>query len=95
MVYIIIKKFYWKKKNPKISLQTLQKNKAQGGLAAPNFQHYYLASQLQYFCKWIKGDNPQNPWLELEQTECKEITISDLPSFTKKKKSNRTIFLRT
>lgn len=79
-----ISKFYWENKNPKISLQKLQKNKAQGGLAAPNFLHYYSASHLQYLCKWIRYDTTQNPWLELEQAECKDIAISDLPSLTKK-----------
>lgn len=35
------KKFYWKKKKPRIKLTTLQKPKTQGAC-----QHYYLASQL-------------------------------------------------
>ncbi len=75
----IITKFYWKNKPPRIKLTTLQKPKTQGGLAAPNFHHYYLANQLQYIYKWIHPHQSDKAWLNIEQTFCKTIPISDLP----------------
>ena len=77
-----IGKFYSKNKQAKISLTTLQKNKPEGGLEAPNFMHYYLANQLQYLTKWIHPHEEYNSWLELEQLDCNHIKLSDLPFIT-------------
>ena len=77
-----IGKFYSKNKQAKISLTTLQKNKPEGGLEAPNFMYYYLANQLQYLTKWIHPHEDYNSWLELEQLDCNHIKISDLPFIT-------------
>lgn len=71
--------FYWKNKKTRISLSTLQKGKSQGGLEAPNFLHYVLSNQLQYLFKWTQKHNHKNPWLELEQNQCKTTSIADLP----------------
>lgn len=71
-----INHFYWNNKNPRISINTLQKNKDMGGLGAPN-HYYYLVAQLQFLCKWINGNNLHNPWSDLEQAECKKIPLSD------------------
>ena len=73
-----ITKFYWNNKKSKIKLSTLQKEKAQGGLNAPNFNQYYIANQLQYLVKWI---NPtHNTWTHIEQSYFKKLNLSDLPS---------------
>uniref|UniRef100_A0A3P8SX07 Reverse transcriptase zinc-binding domain-containing protein n=1 Tax=Amphiprion percula TaxID=161767 RepID=A0A3P8SX07_AMPPE len=74
-----IGKFYSKNKKAKISLTTLQKNKSEGGLEAPNFMYYYLSNQIQYLTKWIHPHEEYNSWLELEQLDCNQIKISDLP----------------
>uniref|UniRef100_A0AAQ5ZBJ0 Reverse transcriptase domain-containing protein n=1 Tax=Amphiprion ocellaris TaxID=80972 RepID=A0AAQ5ZBJ0_AMPOC len=74
-----IGKFYSKNKKAKISLTTLQKNKSEGGLEAPNFMYYYLFNQIQYLTKWIHPHEEYNSWLELEQLDCNQIKISDLP----------------
>lgn len=74
-----ITKFYCKNKTPRIKLTTRQKSKTLGGLAAPNFFHYALANQLQYIHKWMHPTPTESIWLDLEQTICKNIHISDLP----------------
>lgn len=75
-------KFYWKNKKPRMKLTTMQKDKAHGGLDAPNFHHYNLANQLQYLTKWIHPNHYHNTWLDIEQDECKDISITDLPFFS-------------
>jgi len=75
----LISHFYWKNKTPKISLAKLQKTKLQGGLEAPNFQHYFLANQLQYMIKWINKNNYTKSWIDLEQNQCNSTSIADLP----------------
>ena len=75
----IISKFYWKNKKPRIKLDTLKKFKSQGGLEAPNFSNYFTAHQLQYIHKWINTNQSDSTWIDIEQTLCKEIHISDLP----------------
>uniref|UniRef100_A0A3Q1CLT5 Reverse transcriptase domain-containing protein n=1 Tax=Amphiprion ocellaris TaxID=80972 RepID=A0A3Q1CLT5_AMPOC len=77
-----IGKFYSKNKKAKIRLTTLQKNKSEGGLEAPNFMYYYLSNQIQYLTKWIHPHEEYNSWLELEQLDCNQIKISDLPFIT-------------
>lgn len=69
-----IRKFYWKNKTPRIKLSTLQKPKTLGGLEAPNFTLYCLANHLQFVHRWTHP----NQWLDLEQTICINLQISDL-----------------
>lgn len=74
-----ISQFFWKNKKAKIKYSTLQKNKLQGGLEAPNFLYYFLANQLQYIVKWLKPNNNNTSWIDLEQTYCPNLKLSDLP----------------
>lgn len=85
----IITRFYYKNKPPQIKLTTLQKGKSHRGLEVLRFQHYYLAHQLQCIIKWIYKDQYQNPWLEIEQSECRDIDIKDLPLLSKTIKNTR------
>lgn len=89
----IINNFYWKNQKPRIALRTLQKYKEQGVLSAPNFQ-YYLSAQTQHLTKRINNDHHHNSWIQLEQTACKEIPISDLPRFSNTIKKHN-LFLNT
>lgn len=73
----ITTKLYWKNKKPKIKLITLPKHKTQGGLEAPNFNNYFLASQLQLMMTFIHPTAQGISWIEIEQSQCNEITISD------------------
>lgn len=71
--------FYWKNKTPRIKLTTLQQSQTQGGLEAPIFLHYYLTNQLQYLRKWIHSTHHYHPWLDIEQTDCQDVSIRALP----------------
>lgn len=62
-----INKFYWKNKPPHIKLKTLQKPKALGGLNAPNFYHYSIASHLQFIHNWIHPNETNTIWTDIEQ----------------------------
>lgn len=75
-----ISNFLWKNKPPQISLKTLQKAKYCGCLELPNFAHYFLSNRLQYISKWINHSPLDHSWMDIEQTFCKEIKISDTPS---------------
>ena len=68
--------FYWKNKKAKIKPSTLQKNKSQGGLDAPNFYFYYVTNQTQYIAKWIHQTIHNTSWSDLDY--CQNITLSDL-----------------
>lgn len=84
-----IMKFYSKNKKAKISLSTLQENKLEGGLESPNFMCYYLANQLQYLTKWLHPKEEFNSWIELEQLDCYEINLTNLPFITDTLKRNK------
>lgn len=68
------------------------------GLRAPCFYFYYHAAQ-QYLCKWINGNYSHNPWLQLEQSECENISSPDLPFITNPIKqqnlNNNTVICKT
>ena len=80
---MLTSKLYWRNKKPMIKRTILQKDKKKGGLGAPNFRFYYLANQLHYLVKWRQTDDDCNPWLDVEQSYCNEISIADLPFLSK------------
>ncbi len=55
------------------------------GLDVPNFKHYYLANWLQYLIKWLHPNDDYNSLIELEQLDCNNIKLSDLPFITVKR----------
>ncbi|MBN3294582.1 LORF2 protein, partial [Polypterus senegalus] len=79
-----ITKFLWKDKPPRISLKTLQKTKDRGGLDLPNFYHYFLTNRLQYIPRWLQHNPLDESWLDVEQTLCNTIELSDLPFISSK-----------
>lgn len=44
-----------------------------------HFCYYSLANQLQHTYKWTHPNHPDNSWLDIEQTFCKNIQISYNP----------------
>uniref|UniRef100_A0A672GJR5 Reverse transcriptase domain-containing protein n=1 Tax=Salarias fasciatus TaxID=181472 RepID=A0A672GJR5_SALFA len=50
----IISSFLWNCKKPRIRKEHLQKSKQDGGLALPNFRHYYWASNLCCLSFWMR-----------------------------------------
>lgn len=52
----LFRELIWKKKNARVKLETLQRDKDAGGLAIPNPWLYFVASQLQHFSGWARVD---------------------------------------
>ena len=48
-------------------------------LRSTNSLHYFIAQQLQYIYKWLHPNHSDTSWLDIEQTLCKDIHITDLP----------------
>lgn len=67
-----ITRFIWDKKPPRIRKDFLQRPKQVGGMALPNFLHYYWACNLRAVSFWgLPPDSDDLPaWLQIERTSC-------------------------
>lgn len=76
----IISSFLWNGKKPRLRKEHLQKSKQEGGLALPNFQYYYWASNLCSMSFWAYCDtgNEMLKWVELEKRSCGDLSLSAL-----------------
>lgn len=67
-----ISSFIWNKKIPRIRRSLLEKSKSEGGLALPNFIHYYWAANIQKVAFWASsfpdGEGPN--WCLMERRAC-------------------------
>lgn len=67
-----ISSFIWNKNIPRIRKLYLERQKEVGGLALPNFLHYYWASNIHKVIYWVpnfyQGIGPL--WAEMEQFAC-------------------------
>lgn len=67
-----ISSFIWNKTVPRIRKAFLERQKNEGGLALPNFQYYYWASNIHKVIHWIphfyQGTGPV--WADMEQFTC-------------------------
>ena len=63
-------------KVPRISKAVLQKPRNRGGLALPNFMHYYWAANIHKLVYWLK--NPDADWCNLEAQSCHSSSLSAL-----------------
>lgn len=62
----LISRFVWNNKKPWIAFTVLSKEKAQGGLAIPDFKKYYYAIVLSWALDWAKeGPNKRRVNLEM------------------------------
>lgn len=69
-------------KKPRIRLDLLQRPKNLGGLALPNFRHYYWASNVQKIIYWL--NTPDEDWCQIEAASCistslRALVTSSLP----------------
>lgn len=67
-----------KQKTNKYHYQLYRRKKSQGGTKLFTIR---VANQLQYLAKWTHQPKHGNPWIDLEQSQCKNIsrpTISAL-----------------
>lgn len=89
-----INTFLWNNKPARIKRSILQLPKAEGGLALPNFRHYYWACNITKLIYWVKHGSLQDcpPWVHSEilssKTSLLSIICSQLPAATIKNTSN-------
>ena len=65
-------KFIWDDKKPRVKMKTLKLGKARGGLALPDLQDYYYASQIQTIRMLLNDDRPIQ-WRSIELSMCKGL----------------------
>uniref|UniRef100_A0A3B3HDP0 Reverse transcriptase domain-containing protein n=1 Tax=Oryzias latipes TaxID=8090 RepID=A0A3B3HDP0_ORYLA len=68
--------FLWDGRKPRIRLELLQRSKNQGGLAFPNFQYYYWASNVKNILHWLHS--PSVDWCRLEAASCFSTSLRAL-----------------
>lgn len=75
----IIFKLYLEQENAK-DTQLLQRPKALGGMALPNFRFYYWAANLKIIQSWLQFDSYQSPpiCLKMEAASCGPVSLSAL-----------------
>lgn len=76
----IISQFIWNKKSPRIKKDILQKPKAQGGLALPNFLLYYWAANIRAILYCCCTNNYPLSWLQIEEASCGSFSLVPLVS---------------
>lgn len=74
----IIFGFIWIGQNPRISKNFLQRPRAGGGLALPNFRGYYWAPIFHKISYWIQS--PGTDWCEVEGMSCVSSSLRALVS---------------
>lgn len=89
-----ISSFLWGNKKPRIGRSVLQLPKALGGLALPNFLHYYWSCNIHRLLYWINDtpDSPRPAWVDMELLSSKHslrsLVCSQLPLTVTKFSSN-------
>lgn len=71
-------RFLWRNKKPRISLATLMKPKALGGLNLPNLQYYFWAAQIRNMISWITMRH-ESMWVNIEAKLVDPLPLSALP----------------
>ena len=74
----MISKFIWGTQHPSISKDFLQRPRAGGGLALPNFRSYYWAANVHKIAYWIQS--PGIDWCEMEGMSCISSSLLALVS---------------
>lgn len=72
----IILSFIWGGKSPRVRKTLLQRCRLGGGLALPNFLHYYWAAHIHKLCYWLKS--PESSWCKFELSSCRGSSIPAL-----------------
>lgn len=61
-----ISAFIWSKKPPRIKRQILQRPRAKGGMALPNFMYYYWAANIRLLLYWMGESAAAPEWTIME-----------------------------
>lgn len=80
----LISSFLWGNKNPRIRRSVLQLPKALGGLALPNFLHYYWSCNIHRLLYWVNNTaDMRAAWVDMELASSKlslhSLICSQLP----------------
>uniref|UniRef100_A0A8C5BXC6 Reverse transcriptase domain-containing protein n=1 Tax=Gadus morhua TaxID=8049 RepID=A0A8C5BXC6_GADMO len=90
----IITNFIWNNKRKRVKFKTLIKSKEHGGLALPDLQTYFHATQINNIMKWT-NDNIKAKWLPIEKEQTpfsiKTLPFIDRKDMTQLKGQNRWI----
>lgn len=65
-----ISSFIWHKRQPRINKNILQRPRAMGGMALPNFMYYYWAANITALLYWLRNDCTDvngTEWMVLER----------------------------
>ena len=75
-----ISTFIWSKKIPRIRRSFLEKSKSDGGLALPNFLHYYWAANVHKVAFWMSSfrDGVGPDWCHMERQACGQVDPASL-----------------
>ena len=89
----LLNAFIWHNKPARIRRSCLQLPKSKGGLAVPNFRHYFWASNINKLLYWAKCklSDPCPPWVQTElstSASLYSIICSQLPMAAQKFSSN-------
>lgn len=73
-----LSRFIWRNKKPRISLATLMRPEALGGLDLPNLQLYFWAAQIRNMISWIMMRH-ESMWVNIEAKLVDPLPLSALP----------------
>ena len=69
-----ISQFIWNRKRPRLKMATLQRHRADGGLAVPNFRLYFYSFVLRPLFVWVNADISVS-WRGLEEDIVRPMTL--------------------
>ena len=72
--------FIWNNKVPRIRREFLERHKEEGGLALPNYLHYYWAANIHMLMFWVFNvpEMEAPSWLSMEQHASGSVSLSSL-----------------
>lgn len=76
----VISAFIWNNRTQRICNVFLQRPKGLGGMALPNLNYYYWATNLRILHYWLRADSSHNApaWLRLEAASCSPCSLAAL-----------------
>lgn len=73
-----ISTFIWNKKPPRIKRGILQRPRAMGGMALPNFMYYHWAANIRSLLYWVRNDAAAPGWTAMEGASVGSTSLAAL-----------------
>lgn len=73
----MISNFIWNNKKHRIKLKSLTQQREEGGLAVPNIENYFYATQIQIIMKWMNKE-VDTKWIKIER-DLSTLSLGTLP----------------